>query len=187
MNVPGLIIILTTLLLAGCGKKEIVVYQIPKEEPPGGTVKIEKTTAKITWSAPTEWKEQPLTQMRQGSFLVTGKNGETADMSVVTFPGDAGGDLANINRWRGQINLPPIAEPDLKKLIQPLDLNGSTVKVIEMENSSVQSQKPSRILAAILFQSDQTWFFKLTGPDELVAEQKTAFLEFLKSIQFADK
>ena len=28
------------------------------------------------------------------------------------------------------------------------------------------------------------WFFKMTGDDALVAEQKPAFIEFLKSVSF---
>ena len=52
-----------------------------------------------------------------GSFRVKGKIG-TSDVSVVRLSGEAGGDLGNVNRWRGQINLEPISEPDLPKHMQ---------------------------------------------------------------------
>lgn len=42
-----------------------------------------------------------------------------------------------------------------------------------------------RMLAAIVPQGPQTWFFKVTGPDQAVAAQKAAFDEFLKSLRFA--
>ena len=36
-------------------------------------------------------------------------------MSVVSLPGMAGGDLANVNRWRDQMKLAPIDEDTLRK------------------------------------------------------------------------
>ncbi|MCA9064145.1 MAG: hypothetical protein KDA96_13830 [Planctomycetaceae bacterium] len=46
--------------------------------------------------------------------------------------------------------------------------------------------QPTRMLAAILPRGRQTWFFKLLGPDEAVAEQKERFEAFVASIQFSD-
>ena len=42
--------------------------------------------------------------MRYASFAAE-KNGEKADISVVTFPGDGGSDADNVNRWRQQFGL----------------------------------------------------------------------------------
>jgi hypothetical protein len=44
----------------------------------------------------------------------------------------------------------------------------------------------SRMLGAILPQQGQTWFFKLTGPDEAVANVEQAFERFIQSIKFAE-
>lgn len=44
----------------------------------------------------------------------------------------------------------------------------------------------ARMLAAMMPQGDQTWFFKLLGPDEAVAAHETAFRDFLHSIRFVD-
>jgi hypothetical protein len=41
---------------------------------------------------------------------------------------------------------------------------------------------PTRILGAILPYKGETWFFKLMGPDALVAHEKPAFLEFLRTV-----
>ncbi len=43
---------------------------------------------------------------------------------------------------------------------------------------------PSRMLAAIIPQGKWTWFFKLTGPDNEVAEQQDLFAALLKSVRF---
>jgi hypothetical protein len=50
--------------------------------------------------------------------------------------------------------------------------------------------KPSmnRILGVILPHGEDTWVFKLVGPDEAVGEAQAAFLQFVRSVQFsADK
>ena len=48
--------------------------------------------------------------MRLASFKAIAPNGKETDISVVSLPGIAGGDLANVNRWRGQVQLEPIDE-----------------------------------------------------------------------------
>ena len=45
---------------------------------------------------------------------------------------------------------------------------------------------PARMLAAMITQGEQTWFFKLLGPDEAVAALDAEFRNFLKSVRFKD-
>jgi hypothetical protein len=40
------------------------------------------------------------------------------------------------------------------------------------------------ILAGWLRHGDDLWFFKLTAPDALAAEQKEKFVKFLQSVEF---
>lgn len=46
---------------------------------------------------------------------------------------------------------------------------------------------PTRILAAIVPRRQQTWFFKLQGPDEDVAGYEPAFDELIRSVQFSEE
>ena len=85
------------------------------------------------------------------------------------------GNLANVNRWRGQLQLPPVA--DLTDAVQPLAANGLNLLVFDAANGG------SRILGAIVPRPGETWFFKLTGPDALVAREKPAFLDFLRTVK----
>jgi hypothetical protein len=39
------------------------------------------------------------------------------------------------------------------------------------------------MIGAIVPFEGATWFFKLTGPDTIVAQEKTAFMDFLKTIK----
>jgi hypothetical protein len=45
-------------------------------------------------------------------------------------------------------------------------------------------QRTDRILGVIQHRESMAWFFKMTGDDQLVAQQKPAFIELLKSFQF---
>lgn len=135
----------------------------------------------LTWAAPASWKPKPPAPMRKGSFAVPGAEGVDADLSITAFPGDVGGELANLNRWRGQIQLAPLGETDLAAATTRLEQNGLTFIVVDFVSPS--SVKPARIVGAIVPFNGATWFFKLMGPDATVAAAKPAFLEFLKTVR----
>ena len=95
--------------------------------------------------------------MRKGSYLIKGPDGATADLSITAFPGDVGGDLANINRWRGQIKLEPITAESLSSQVTSINAQGLTLKSIEMANLEIP--EPQRVLGAIVGFEGNTWFF----------------------------
>ena len=185
------------LLLAGCRDPQITTYRIPKEKEPapppaasappaaGATMaNTPVTTAEgpgLTWSAPDHWTAKPASAMRKGSYAITGDAGAMADLSITAFPGDVGGDLANINRWRGQIQLPPLAAGDLAGATTHLDYNGLHLTYVDLTSASTTA--PQRVLGAIVPLGDATWFFKLSGPAPLIAREQAAFADFLKTIR----
>ena len=136
----------------------------------------------LTWSAPSHWKAKPASAMRKVSFTVIGDGGE-ADLSITAFPGDVGGDLANLNRWRGQINLPPIQPSDFETAVQRLEKNGLRMTVVDIAGEGAGAQ---RILGAMIPLGGSTWFVKLgPGPAGLIAKEKPAFLAFLDTVKSA--
>ncbi len=76
---------------------------------PGGLA----PTAETAVTTPPNWEPQPLSQMRQASFLVKGDNGAIADISFVSLGAAAGNVLDNVNRWLDQLGQPPITEQKL--------------------------------------------------------------------------
>jgi hypothetical protein len=184
-------------LLASCRDESIATYRVPKEAPsPVVPAPATAGTSDITWTLPAGWTTQPdPSGMRKGSFLVSGADGAKsdrvggakADMSVTAFPGDVGGDLPNVNRWRGQVGLPPIDEAALAQTVQTIDAPAGKFSFIELSGMSAAggAQKPVRMLGAWLQQPDRRWFFKLLGDDALVTAQHDAFFAFLKSVSFA--
>lgn len=129
----------------------------------------------IKWDVPSTWSSAPASAMRYASFA-SEKNGEKADISVVTFAGDGGSDADNINRWRQQIGLGPVDSVDA--IIVPLhagDLHFSTVDI---------AGTTARLLAGWTRHEGRTWFFKMTGPPAIVEQEKPKFRVFLQSVRF---
>ncbi len=178
---------------AGCGRDDVKVHQLPKESSaPQPMPKMQSgdllqiapgpAPAHLTWTLPQGWEEQTPGEMRVASFSVRGSEG-TADVSVVPLSGAAGGDLANVNRWRGQVGLPPIAADGLKGEAGSVEVGNSRADLFEQAGTNAAGDA-ARILAVIEHHGDTTWFFKMTGDSALVAREKPAFVAFLKSVKF---
>src|SRR2546425_682214 len=131
------ILLSVTLLFAACRRGEVTTYRIPKEKdaampaaiadnpapaapaaanPAGGNMAATPVATAggtgLTWTAPASWQAKAASAMRKGSYAVPGDGGATADLSITAFPGDVGGEAANVNRWRGQVSLPPLADAE---------------------------------------------------------------------------
>jgi hypothetical protein len=114
---------LAALGLGGCRERNITAYRIPKDadvQEPAPSPEQPAEAPQMRFIAPAGWQTQPASGMREASFLIAGPGGSTADVSVVSFPGSGGDDLANINRWRGQLKLPPVAAAELPGQIKSL-------------------------------------------------------------------
>jgi hypothetical protein len=138
----------------------------------------------IITTAPAEWEAQSSGNLRQASFLVKGKDGALADVSLVILDGSAGGPLDNVNRWLSQIGQSPISADQLTQKVQKLTspaLGEITVVDLEGLPAGADSAKDGRILAAIATNAGKTIFFKIRGNSALVGAQKDAFLRWVSS------
>lgn len=187
--------LLALLALAACGRNDVQVYRVGKDAPepaapesaalPPGHPDTSSPAPRLKWTLPTGWQEVAPGEMRLASFHIKGDASKQADVSVVPLPGMAGGTLANVNRWRGQVGQPPVSDAELAKLAETVDIGGIPGQLYDQAGQNPASGDKTRILAAILQRDDAAWFFKMTGDDELVAQQKPAFVSFLKSLSFA--
>ena len=126
---------------------------------------------------PTDWTAQDPGAMRKGSWKIT-RNGATAELAVTAFPGDVGGRMANINRWRTQLGLPAAdAEMyDAIHLVKVGDDRGEFIKI--------QSTDGTRSTVAVTVQKNNvSWFFKLSGDSPVVAVSEKDFAAFLAGTQ----
>lgn len=133
----------------------------------------------LTWRIPSGWTLAPAgSSMRYATFSVTGAGGAKGEMAVTHFPGDVGGDLDNVNRWRQQVSLPPVDQAGLAALVSTVTAGAKTISVIDATGPQ------SRLAAGWTRHGADTWFFKLTGPDALVGAEKANFTTFLESVRF---
>lgn len=180
---------------AGCNRSDIQVYEVAKdkekEKPavqpgtlPPGHPPASNTPSFLKWNLPAGWEETMPGQIRVASFVVRGQDGKTADVSIIPLPGQAGSDLDNVNRWRGQVALPSITAEELAKIAEPLEITGQPAQLFDLAGVNPGSEEKTRILAALMRREGIAWFFKMTGDDALVAQQKPVFVDFLKSLNF---
>lgn len=191
-RLPLALPVATLIILASCRDPKIRNYRIAKEptaQPPTGMVapSTAKAQPTIHWQKPDAWQEQTGKSMRVGSFVIGETSGVKTEMAITTFPGDVGGDFANVNRWRGQIQLPPITEVELPAVITQLDLPAGKFQLIDLTSAEplIDGKFKARILGAWLKQSDRTWFFKITGDAETVGAQRETLIAFLRTIEFS--
>jgi hypothetical protein len=178
--------------LAGCGRDDIQVYRVAKERPqapsqaamPASGSETASAMPRLKYNLPAGWQEVSPGEMRAAAFHIAGKDGKQADLGVVPLPGLMGRDLENVNRWRGSVGLPAVTEEDLPKLVQPVPIAGQAGQMYEQAGENPGSGEKTRILVAILRREGVAWFFKMNGDDEVVLDQKPAFVEFLKTASF---
>ena len=167
--------------LAACQKDRIEVRRVPKEAPPAmpGAVAEGARPGGVAWTAPAGWKEIPGNGMRVASFELPEGPGK-AEVTVVALPGDVGGELANVNRWRGQLALPPIAEGDLAAARRT---EASPLGPVLVYDFTGTGEKKTRLAAGMISVSGTTWFFKLMGDERAVEAAKPAFLKLLRGLK----
>jgi hypothetical protein len=135
--------------------------------------------ASVTWQVPAGWTLAPAAStMRYATFGIAAADGTKGEIIVSHFPGDVGGDLENVNRWRQQVTLPPVDAAGMAPLISKLTAGPKTLSVVDMTGPQ------SRLVAGWTLHGADTWFFKFTGPDALVGAEKAKFTAFLESVRF---
>lgn len=147
-----------------------------QNEPVARTYKLAKDTrqtavATLSYTVPSSWNEQPATGMRAASFLAG-----QVDISVVRLAGSAGGDLANVNRWRQQIGLESWTDAELLAQTSQQDTLLGKARLVSFASEAEQ------ITAATIDYQGDSLFVKMHGPKEATEAQKTALTAFLRTI-----
>jgi hypothetical protein len=161
--------------------------ELPAGHPPVGATAAPgasgvASAATLTFDAPAGWTPQPPLPLRVVSFTA-GEGDQRADVIVSQLSSTSSGSyLENVNRWRGQVGLPPIKqnEPQPSKPVIVGGIDGALFDLI-----GPADQPPvRRMLLAWVPRGDQWWFIKLVGPQATVNQQESNFSHFLESIRF---
>ena len=130
------------------------------------------------WQVPSGWKAAGPKPMRLASFDIPDAAGN-GDVSISKLSGNGGGLLANVNRWRGQVGLASLEAGALaansKTVATAGGDSGTWVELVGTEKT---------ILGAIVARGEVSWFFKLTAPAAVAAQNRDAFEQFVRSIRF---
>jgi hypothetical protein len=144
---------------------------------------LESEPGTPAFKAPKGWHA-----VEEGGFAAArfqvGDGDRTASATVMALPGEGGGLVANVNRWRAQIGLDALDEQAVTKAVRPIKVDGLPGHGVDLTGPRTDGKASQRILAAVVKQGDRVWFFKLMGPADLVAEQKQAFDQFVESVRF---
>ena len=153
----------------------------PSPSMPGGMAPT-ATTASVP--VPPNWEAQPLSQMRQASFLVKGRNGAMADISFVSLGVSAGNVLDNVNRWLSQLGQPAMEEQKLNQISQRLTTSIGEVTVVDLIGlpEGADPAKDGRIVAAMTSSGSSTLFFKMRGNAALAESQKGEFVKWVAAV-----
>ena len=114
--------------------------------------------------------------MRMASFYVPHSTGK-GELSITEFSGMSGGIQANINRWRGQISLPPESIESILKASSSFNSKLGDFLFFELVNE----KSNQGILASIFELTNRTVFVKLSIDQLALVEAKEDFLTFSKS------
>ncbi len=90
---------------------------------------------KPQWTLPAGWEERAGTDIRYATLVVPGDGGPL-ELSVTMLGKPPGDDenyaLVNINRWRGQLKLPPITREQLPAESTKVELDGATATMVNL-------------------------------------------------------
>jgi hypothetical protein len=173
-----------------CADDGIKTYTVPKEHPapiqavaaPSGmdampAADIPVSSAPVHWTTPAAWQELAPTSIRLGNFAVPGRGGGKAEVGVFSFPGSVGTELDNVNRWRTELKLPPVGADEITS--EPVTIDSLEGRLYDISGPS------GNTVVASLPRHGATWFFKMRGDKDTVADAKPVFLEFLQSVHFS--
>ena len=138
---------------------------------------------------PDDWKVGERNKDRLLNYSFGPESEGEIYLSALTPPASAVDFMAmNLNRWRGQMSQEPLSEDEINTLPTIL-LFGEPAKkiVIDGEFTPMGSTvaKPNyRMVGAILYTPQITFFVKMIGPKELVEKEEANFDRFTSNLDF---
>src|SRR5258708_3523264 len=86
------------------------------------------------WKLPEGWEQKPGGEMRFATLRIE-TDGKPLDVSISSLPkndeDDAGYLLANVNRWRGQLALPPLEPREMAQELKEIKIEGAHAYLVD--------------------------------------------------------
>ena len=136
----------------------------------------------MTWQLPQHWKLQPGSSNMRVATINVAVGNDAAEVSITKFPGDVGGLLPNINRWRRQLGMPAISSLQDQPL-QNIEVAATASQFLDLTADS-GSESSQRMYVVTVPRGGMTWFIKMTGTTGFLNSQKASYDAFVASVAF---
>jgi hypothetical protein len=187
-----LVLIFLVVLIGACGQEQPVEQDaLPPGHPPMQDLRSSPPGAAaqttLGYEFPDSWQRQmPANPMRLDQAVIPGSAGQ-GELIVFFFGSGTGGSAeANLQRWIDQMesNQSPVRESfETGELsVRLVDISG-TLLPSTMGSGPDQPVPNSRMFAAVVEGEGGPWFFKATGPEATMAENRGAFVGMLRNLE----
>lgn len=146
----------------------------------GGAASEPVAAAPFKYELPKGWTASPPSQFNLAAFNID-DGGAKGRVTVSEAQGDL---LSNINRWRGQLGMPPTDEEQLQNALTKIKVSGLDADFVELIAPAGAGEQGA-ILGVIAKQSaGSSLFIKFTGGAPLAQRERERFMQFVGSIRF---
>ncbi len=137
-----------------------------------------------TFDAPQEWQQVPNKPLSLATYQVS-QGDQEAFLTIIPLSllTDAM-LLPNVNRWRGQVGLPPMRPDDLVNSVDQIPVENEKIPYIKVVGDEA-NPKPKAMLVAWFNQGGRTWYFKLFGDAPVTLQEEARFKTFVQSVRFS--
>ena len=160
---------------------------------PGEYSPAKPPSSVLEWEVPAGWVvEPPASSMRLAQYRVPGDGGDGECVVFYFGPGQGGDPTANAARWARQFSQPDgsssldamqVTELQGARLpVQLVEVTGIYDGGMTMTDAPAEKKPGYMLLGAIAEGRDAPWFFKFTGPEATVKDQRPAFVSMLQSL-----
>ncbi|MDA1015012.1 MAG: hypothetical protein O3A00_11250 [Planctomycetota bacterium] len=132
----------------------------------------------LKYKVPESWQQGRLEIAgirREAAFEVPKPGGEPDEKADISVTIAMGSTEQNIARWMRQVGL---TDTDANSIQSKTTVGGKDGILVDAKGSA------RSVVGVIAVVDDVKWFFKLSGPNELVDPERERFREFLDSVEF---
>ncbi len=142
----------------------------------------------LIYQLPNHWRllSTPASNFRIAQAEIPGSGG-SGELAVFFFGAGAGGSVqANLERWINQVEA---SDSPRREVFETNGLQvtwvevAGTIKPSTMGMGNTTPQPNSRMFGAVVEGLGGPWFFKATGPDLTLRDERESFVAMLKSVQ----
>ncbi|NRA37401.1 MAG: hypothetical protein HRU15_04625 [Planctomycetes bacterium] len=152
-----------------------------KSLPAGQGLPVKNTvqhSGALIWTPDSKWQEQVVaapTSAFAAKVLKTYTMADGVSLVISEMPGDAGGLMRNVNRWRGQVGLVAASEQSLANFTKLISSAAGDFLFMRLINND---QPDKALCGAVFFAQENTVFVKFIGTQAVIEQHSSAVSDF---------